>query len=46
MHGEDNMLHAYIVNIDVSKEMYLCQKFVIMCKKKNCVCKCLTFLFR
>ena len=26
--------------------MYLCPKFVIMCKYENCVCKYLTFLFR
>ena len=38
--------NVYIVNINVRIKMYLCPKFVIMCKYENCVCKYLTFLFR
>jgi hypothetical protein len=38
--------NVYIVNIKVRIKMYLCPKFVIMCKYENCVCKYLTFLFR
>ena len=38
--------NVYIVNIKVRIKMYLCPKFVIMCKHENCVCKYLTFLFR
>ena len=34
-----------IVNINVKNEMYLCEIFLIMYKKENCVCKGLTFLF-
>jgi hypothetical protein len=34
-----------IVNINVKKERYLCEIFLIMYKNENCVCKGLTFLF-
>ena len=38
-------VHRNIVNINVKNEMYLCEIFLIMYKKENCVCKGLTFLF-
>jgi len=38
--------NVYIVNINMRIKMYLCPKCVIKCKYENCVCKCLTFLFR
>lgn len=38
-------VYSNIVNINVKNEMYLCEIFLIMYKKENCVCKGLTFLF-
>ena len=38
-------VQSSIVNINVRKEMYLCEIFLIMYKNENCVCKGLTFLF-
>ena len=38
-------VYCNIVNINMKKEMYLCDIFLIMYKNENCVCKGLTFLF-
>jgi len=38
-------VYSNIVNINVKKEMYLCDICLIMYKNENCVCKGLTFLF-
>jgi hypothetical protein len=38
-------VYINIVNINVKKERYLCEIFLIMYKNENCVCKGLTFLF-
>ena len=38
-------VYCNIVNINVKKEMYLCDIFLIMYKNETCVCKGLTFFF-